>query len=288
MKIIFIGGGGNYFLMPKFTMKSKSSTTSKIDIPKTSKTYRTPLCRPGGKTYLLNEILSRIPEHKIYVEPFVGSGAVFFSKPPAELSVLNDKDKGITDILQFMKEGGKCSATRMTKKKFNRIKNKTEKTPCDQFTLMKTSWGCNALRFASTKVPKGRLRTYDFSEYQDLLKNVIIMNEDFRETIKKYDSPETFFYIDPPYVVDYCHYPVKELCDIIPQDIVEAVQNLKGKILISYNDHPSVRDAFHKKQWTITEIQSKWRINIKSKISERQELFISDDHPLPMLLISNF
>ncbi len=48
----------------------------------------------GGKnahgTY--QQIINLIPPHKIYIEPFVGSGAIFRNKLPAVLTVLNDKD----------------------------------------------------------------------------------------------------------------------------------------------------------------------------------------------------
>lgn len=37
--------------------------------------------RVGAKTTLVKYIIPLIPEHKIYVEPFVGGGAIYFHKP---------------------------------------------------------------------------------------------------------------------------------------------------------------------------------------------------------------
>ena len=37
-------------------------------------------CRIGSKRYSAKEIIKYFPAHETYVEPFVGSGAVFFRK----------------------------------------------------------------------------------------------------------------------------------------------------------------------------------------------------------------
>lgn len=42
---------------------------------------KTPISYYGGKQRLAPIIVARIPEHDIYVEPFFGGGAVFFTKP---------------------------------------------------------------------------------------------------------------------------------------------------------------------------------------------------------------
>lgn len=45
----------------------------------------------GAKNRMLKHILPLIPEHRIYLEPFFGSGAVFFAKEAAESEIINDR-----------------------------------------------------------------------------------------------------------------------------------------------------------------------------------------------------
>ena len=43
---------------------------------------RSLFCRVGNKTSMAPHIINLFPEHETYVEPFVGSGAIYFHKEP--------------------------------------------------------------------------------------------------------------------------------------------------------------------------------------------------------------
>lgn len=45
---------------------------------------------PGGKGKSFQHIINHMPPHKLYVEPFVGSGAVVANKKPAHKTIIND------------------------------------------------------------------------------------------------------------------------------------------------------------------------------------------------------
>lgn len=61
---------------------------------------RPPLTYYGGKPKLSQLIISLIPKHTLYCEPFTGGAAVFFTKEPSEIEVLNDTNQPTRQLLQ--------------------------------------------------------------------------------------------------------------------------------------------------------------------------------------------
>ena len=59
--------------------------------------------RFGGKKTKSREIIEEFGDHKIYVEAFLGSGAIFLEKESSSLSVLNDLDPAIYNIFEGAK-----------------------------------------------------------------------------------------------------------------------------------------------------------------------------------------
>jgi hypothetical protein len=47
---------------------------------------------PGSKWGSADWIISHFPEHHSYLEPFFGSGGVFFNKPRSDIETINDLD----------------------------------------------------------------------------------------------------------------------------------------------------------------------------------------------------
>jgi DNA adenine methylase len=52
----------------------------------------------GGKARLAPWIASLLPAHRTYLEPFAGSGAVLFAKPPSPTEILNDLDGAVVNF----------------------------------------------------------------------------------------------------------------------------------------------------------------------------------------------
>ncbi len=58
---------------------------------------------PGSKWRIASWILSYFPEHRSYLEPFVGSGAVFFSKQRSDIETINDLDGDVVNLFYWVK-----------------------------------------------------------------------------------------------------------------------------------------------------------------------------------------
>lgn len=59
---------------------------------------------PGAKNRIAPWICDYIPEHQVYLEPFFGSGAVFFNKIPARIETLNDLDGNVVNYFRIIRE----------------------------------------------------------------------------------------------------------------------------------------------------------------------------------------
>lgn len=59
---------------------------------------------PGAKWGMAKEIVALMPPHRSYVEPFFGSGAVLFNKPPSAIETVNDIDGDIVNFFTILRE----------------------------------------------------------------------------------------------------------------------------------------------------------------------------------------
>jgi len=59
---------------------------------------------PGAKWRIADWIIERMPHHIGYVEPFFGSGAVFFNKPKSQIETIADLDGSIIRFFKTCRE----------------------------------------------------------------------------------------------------------------------------------------------------------------------------------------
>ena len=59
---------------------------------------------PGAKWRIAEWIIDRMPPHIGYVEPFFGSGAVFFNKPKSSIETINDLDGSVVRFFKVCRE----------------------------------------------------------------------------------------------------------------------------------------------------------------------------------------
>lgn len=63
-----------------------------------------PFAYYGGKVGMSKLIVSLLPPHRVYIEPFFGAGAVFFAKPPAPHEIINDLNGNIVTFFRMLRD----------------------------------------------------------------------------------------------------------------------------------------------------------------------------------------
>lgn len=174
---------------------------------------------PGAKWRIADRIISYMPSHKVYLEPFFGSGAIFFRKQPSYLETINDIDGNIVNLFRVCREHPEELAKAISFTPFSR----EEFTSCYEVevedsverarrTLVRyhQSFGTSN----SSKTSWRNVQTYGgprcatmWNNLPDIilqccerLKNAQIENIDALELIGRYNSRDTLIYCDPPYL----------------------------------------------------------------------------------------
>jgi len=233
----------------------------------------------GGKTKLANKIISMMPKHKVYVEPFLGGGSVFFKKQLADVNVINDIDKDLINFYKGVRDSGceKIGACKMPKNRieFDRAKESQANDICSYLGVNKRAYGRNNTKpHFSDAIAKRGDNAVNFrgkcDRYKDKLKQAKILNKDYKDAVNQYDSKDMLAYIDPPYFAVKGYYNHNE---INPEEVAKVVKSMKGKAIISYNNHPRVRKAFAGLKFH--KVKTKYSIN-SGALKSATELLITN------------
>jgi DNA adenine methylase len=243
-----------------------------------------PLKWHGGKYYIAPQIVSLMPPHIHYVEPFAGGLSVLFAKDPIGISeVVNDLNGDLTNFWDILKR-------EQTFAQFLRI---AEATPFSQVEwersqeLLKSR---NAVERAigffirCRQSQAGRMRSFapitrnrtrrqmneqasawlnaieGLPEVHARLKRVVILRQPALEVIKSHDGDNTLFYLDPPYMHDtrttVYEYGEHEMTNEEHEHLVELLLSLKAKVIVSMYRHPlydqlSTKFGWHLRQFDL-------------------------------------
>lgn len=233
-----------------------------------------PLTYYGGKQKLAQTIISMIPKHRLYCEPFFGGGAVFFAKAPAPIEVINDSNGELINFYrvvktQFGELEREIKSTLHSRESFqiaevimNYPKLFSEvKRAWAIWTLANQSfasmlggtWRCD-LQKNSTAKRLGNKKNNFTEEYAERLEQVQIESRDALKIIKLWDSKDTFFYCDPPYYnSNMGHY--KGYTELDFENLLQALSQIKGKFLLSSYPSALIEKYTKKYKWFTQKIE---------------------------------
>lgn len=204
-------------------------------------------CRIGNKYPIVDKLLKYFPEHKIYVEPFVGSGALLFNKDKSDVEVINDLDDNLIEAYKLLKVVSDDPNKYNIQSGIENIQKFVDRpqTTNENKLLKHLYTMCNT--FSSKgygKIYRGKTlenKINKIGEYKDRIKDVKIFNQDYKTIINKYDSPNTFFFLDPPYEESGSLYKNSKF-DY--EELAGLLKNIKGYFMLTLNDSSNIRKLF--------------------------------------------
>ena len=233
-------------------------------------TIRPPVKWHGGKHYLAQRIIARIPPHRVYVEPYGGGASVLLNKKPSEVEVYNDLDGRLVNLFKVLRNQGQGSALRSrltltpyAEAEFDEARsgshegNRTD-TPDDVelarefYVRCRQSLGGRGEAWSYTltrcrrgmaDVVSGYLSAIDeeMPRIIERLRQVQITNRLALDVIHRWDSVDTAFYCDPPYPSEARSTPAVYACEMTEQDhrdLSLLLRSVKGHVLLSGYDCP--------------------------------------------------
>ena len=220
---------------------------------------RSPIRWFGGKGNFTQHLLPLIPDHKCYVEVFGGGASLLFAKPPSKVEVYNDIDGDVVAFFRLfhdpeaMKEfKRKCFYTPYSREWYLECRDTwREQKGIERvyrwFIVVRMQFsgrmyeGGASLASTQNRAAETRDLVDNLDSYVNRLRNVQIDNRSWEHVIGLYDSPATFFYLDPPYIHQtrsdgrgYDH----EMSDDDHDRLINVLASITGKVLLSGYFHP--------------------------------------------------
>ena len=229
-----------------------------------SKAIKSPINWYGGKYYMKKTILEFFPEHKVYIEGFGGAGHIILNKNPSEIEVYNDINEGLYLFFKLLrcdetrdKLISKIQLTPYSRKEFYECRDNWSEQIDDlekarmfyvktmqSFSGVGQSWSYskNKSRRGISQAVSKFLGNVDENmlDVINRLREIQIENLDIIELIDKYDSIDSLFYLDPPYIagtrVSTKVYD-KEMSLEKHEELIDKILKIKGKVILSGYDN---------------------------------------------------
>jgi DNA adenine methylase len=180
---------------------------------------KAPFGYPGGKSRSIKEILPFLPYTERYVEVFGGSGIILINRNQVKLEIFNDRYSGVVDFYRCIQSKEMMEELIKTldmyvysrelflefRDTWQKISDPVERA-AKWYYMHQNSFTNQGRNFARTTLTNmnmsNKIRSH-FPLIRDVhkrFKNVLIENLDWATCINDFDTHETVFYLDPPYM----------------------------------------------------------------------------------------
>jgi DNA adenine methylase len=243
---------------------------------------RAPVQWFGGKGKMIKKLMNHVPlGGKPYCEPFMGAASLFFARPPAPVEVLNDTDGDLINLFRclqdketFEKLTHKLRYTLYARDEFIEAlkiwhdKSITDKVLRAWAFFVKLNMGVSntsnspggwsrafiSSRGCACNINNWLMRLTMLEDWHKRLLMAQIDNRDALDVIKYWDTDDTVFYIDPPYILDTRkskNVYSQELKNDYHKSLVQVILDCKGAVVLSGYEH-EIYQPLIKAGWNCT------------------------------------
>ena len=210
---------------------------------------------PGAKWGMAKEIIALMPPHRSYLEPFFGSGAVLFNKPPSAIETVNDIDGDIVNFFRVLREqpdelAQAISLTPYARDVVDDAYANRGVDPVDRayrfIVRSKMTHGFKMHNKSGFKIDvQGRERAYCVDAWNRIpeelaqaairLKGVQVENRPALDMIRRFNYPNVLIYADPPYLMSTrcCKQYRHEMTEQDHVELLAALMQHKGPVILS-------------------------------------------------------
>lgn len=218
----------------------------------------------GGKRRLAARIVDMIDQvpHSTYAEPFVGMGGVFLRRSRAPKSeVINDRSGDVAGFFRILQRHYVAFLDFLrfqltSRQEFERLLRTDPTTLTDLeraarfLYLQRTAFGGKVVG-RTFGVSVGRSGRFDVTTLAPMLEavherlaGVVIECLPYSDFIRRYDRPETLFYLDPPYEGSEGDYGAGAFSSDDFARLADQLHSIAGRFILSVNDTATVRACF--------------------------------------------
>lgn len=232
---------------------------------------------PGSKWSMANWIINHMPDHKTYLEPFFGSGAVFFRKGKSTIETINDLDSSVVNLFRVIRDNPeelayKIKFTPLSREEYYQSYEDPDPSKSDieqarrflvrcwQAIGAKTSDRTGWRSLISSNGPDTAKEWDKLPDkillVADRLKQAQIENQPAIKLIERYKRKEVLIYADPPYIIETRtkrHYK-HEMAIEDHIELLDVLNDHPGPVLLSGYDHDLYNDKlpnWHKETMSV-------------------------------------
>lgn len=253
----------------------------------------------GGKTQLLDELVTRVPDnYGKYIEPFFGGGALFFALRPDRALIADSNPEiinmykqvasNLDTVIKYLK------GYKNEEKAYYEVRDQEWKELPEAEAAARTIYLNHTCYNGLYRVNKrGKFNT-PFGGYKnpkicdeaalraasEALRKATILCGDYQEVLREYAETGDFIFLDPPYLPvtpsgDFKRYTKEQFHESDHRQLAETIKELEGRgcqVVLTNSNHPVVMELY--RDYPMTIVQTRRHVSCRGDNRKGEDVIV--------------